>query len=132
MACDNHLLNSEVNKMYENTRENGAGKSVDSIQETMLAMRGSIKNSACLLIETPLNAILGGRTKWTNWITMMNRYVKIRQELIKASDHEDANIPIDCTLTFKEKNVPKFLMRSSVQQYHYKKDYFLKNTVEKC
>ena len=36
---------------------------------------------------------------------MMDRFVKIRDELITVSHHEDANIPIDSSLPFKKKAI---------------------------
>ena len=109
MACNNHLLNSEMNSMYEHTLEDGVGKTMNTCHETMLATRGSIKNSDCLRLGKELNAALGGQTKWTGWMYMIDRFVKIRDKLITASHHEDANIPIDSSLLFKKRqsNAPK-------------------------
>ena len=71
----------------------------------MLATRGSIKNSSCLRLGTELKAVLGGRTNWTGWMYMMDIFVRIRDELITESHHEDANIPIDSSLPFKKKSI---------------------------
>ena len=100
LACNNHLLNSEMNSMYKNTLKNGVGKTMNACHETMLATRGSIKNSACLRLGTELKAVLGGRTNWTGWMYMMDIFVKIRDELITASHHKDANIMIDSSFPF--------------------------------
>ena len=78
---------------------------MNTCHETMLATRGSIKNSACLRLGTELKAVLGGRTKWTGWMYMMDRFVKIRDKLITASHHEDVNIPIDSSLLFEKKAI---------------------------
>ena len=71
----------------------------------MLATCGSINESACLRLGTELKAVLGGRTKWTGWMYMMDIFVKVRDELITASHHEDTNIPIDSSLPFKKKTI---------------------------
>ena len=95
LTCNNHLLNSQMNSMYENTLKNGVGKTMNTCHETMLATHGNIKNSTCLRLGTELKVVLGGWIKWTGWMYMMDRFVKIRDELITASHHKDANIPID-------------------------------------
>ena len=105
LACNNYLLNSEMNSMYENMLKNGLGKTMNTCHEIMLATRGSIKNSACLHLGTELKAVLCGRAKWNGWMYMMDRFVKIRDELITASLHKDANIPIDSLLPFNNKAI---------------------------
>ena len=77
LACNNYLLNSEMNSMYENTLENGVGKTMNTCHETMLATRGNIKNSACLRLGTEMKAFLGGWTKWTGWMYMMDRFSRL-------------------------------------------------------
>ena len=100
LACNNHLLNSEMNSMYKNKLETGVGKNMNTCHETMLATGGSIKNSACLRLGMELKEVLGGQTKWTGWMYMMDRFVKIRDELITASHHEDVNITIHSSLPY--------------------------------
>ena len=78
---------------------------MNTCHETMLATRGSIKNSACVHLGTELKEVLGGQTKWTEQMYMMDRFFKIRDELITASHHEDTNIPIDSSLPFKKKGI---------------------------
>ena len=105
LAFNNHLLNSEMNSMYENTIKNGVGKTMNTCHETMLTTRGSIKNSTCIRLGKELKSFLGGQTNWTGWIYMMDIFVKIRDELITASHHKDANILIDSSLPFKTKAI---------------------------
>ena len=115
LACNNHLLNSEMNSMYENTLENRVGKTMNTCHETMIATRGSIKKSVCLRLGTETKAVLDGRTKWTGWMYMMDRFVKIRGELITASHHEAANIPIDSLFPFKKKAIKCAKMMDDVK-----------------
>ena len=62
LACNNHLLNSEMNSMYKNTLENRVGKTMNTCHKTMLATRGSIKKYACLRSQTETNRFLDTST----------------------------------------------------------------------
>ena len=51
----------------------------------------------------------------TGWMYIMDRSVKIRDELITASHHEDANIPIDYSLPFEKKAIKSAKILDDVQ-----------------
>ena len=74
---------------------------LDSIHDTMVAVKGSLKNSAVLRISTNLKPEMGNDTRWTGWGIMLRKYVKIHHKLLEASENVDANIPIHIRLSFK-------------------------------
>ena len=101
VGCHNHLLNSEVNSWVKkySTVEN----TLESVKKTMKSAKNSLKNSAVLRKLTRLTPEVGNKTRWTSWGTMMEKYLRIRQQLITAAVDDDTNLDVDTSAAFKRK-----------------------------
>ena len=108
VTCNNHLFNSEVQYMVSNT--NALKAVLDSIHDTMVAIKGSIKNLAVLRRLPKLKPEMGNDIRWIDWGRMLRKYVKIRPKLLEASENVDANISIDSRPSFKRKAENQALM----------------------
>ena len=108
IPCSNHLLNSETQYMISNAPV--LANVLDSIHETMVGVKGSIKNTAVLRSLTNLRPEIGNATRWTGWGRMLRKYIRIRPCLLEATENEDANIPMNCGLAFKRKAERQALM----------------------
>jgi hypothetical protein len=107
--CTSHLLASEVNLMIKTDATlTGLTKTIEAVAETMKAAKNSIKNRAILRNLTSLSPQLDNKTRWSSKATMLHKFVRIREPLIEASEHENAsNFPIDVTVQF-QRRVEKF------------------------
>lgn len=100
--CTSHLLASEVNLMItEDATASGLTNTIESVAVTMKAAKKSIKNRAILRNLTSLSPQLDNKTRWSSKATMLEKFVRIRDNLIEASEHANAGIfPIDCSNQF--------------------------------
>jgi hypothetical protein len=107
--CTSHLLASEVNLMItEDATPTGLTNTIESVAATMKATKNSIKNRAILRNLTSLSPQLDNKTQWSSKATMLEKFVRIRDPLIVASEHVNAGIfPIDGSLQFARR-VAKF------------------------
>ena len=105
IPCKNHLLSSEVENMVSCSREEarilGVADIIDKVHQTMSKAKGSIKNAAVLrglthLRPSPLNGV-----KWSTKATMLNKFDRIRDQLIEANEDDDCEITIDDSNQFK-------------------------------
>lgn len=76
---------------------------LDSVQTTLYAAKGSVKNAAILRNFTDLQRILNNATLWSGESHILTHLVRIRSPLVEASNDEEFNIPIDRTRKFLEK-----------------------------
>lgn len=84
VGCLSHKLNLQVNKIVSETPQ--LGEQLSSVHETMLSASNSIKNSAVLRNLTDLHTIKPNDTRWSGKYFMLERFSRIRADLIKASD----------------------------------------------
>lgn len=91
--CANHLLDHQVEDLIDRTMhvEHGPGQICSKIHETMAKIKGSNKNSSALRKFTHLKPSLENKTKWTGRFTMVNKWCKIREDVIEASQQNEAN-----------------------------------------
>ena len=69
----------------------------------MKQAKNSLKNSAVLRKLTRLTPEVGNKTRWTSWGKMMEKYLRIRPELITAAVDDDTNLDVDTSASFKKK-----------------------------
>lgn len=101
IGCYSHKLNLEVNLMIKNMRD--LDKTITCIHETMRAAKAKLKNTTMLRNLTDLSALLPNATRWSGKCHMVNRFIRIRQELIAVSNQESCDLPINGTNVFSEK-----------------------------
>lgn len=59
-----------------------------------------LKNVAVLRNICDSNPVLPNETRWSGKYELLQRFYRIRDELIEASEHDDANILIDSSSSF--------------------------------
>lgn len=94
-----HKLNLEVNSMV--TADPVLTETIASIHETMSNCRRKLKNRAMLRNLTTLSPILHNKTRWLSNFSMLRRFNRIRNQLLKLVDTEGAELTINRTNTFK-------------------------------
>ena len=102
VACKNHILNLEVNEMVKQTRELEVTLS-SSIHETMSQCRKKLKNAALLRNLVNLVPVLHNKTRWSGKLYMLQRFLRIRDELTTVAEDENSDIQINQTTQFKNK-----------------------------
>ena len=60
----------------------------------------TFKNAAKLAEFTRLKPVLNNETRWSGYRMMMERFVRIRQELISVADDEATTITVDHSIQF--------------------------------
>ena len=99
VSCESHLLNNEVKKFVKDTADDddGAGFVVGKIHETMVSVKGSNKNMACLAKETNARPEHHGTTRFTGLSSMLKKWDKIGNHITAAADDDDADIVLPPT-----------------------------------
>lgn len=92
-----------------NAEDKKLAATVDDIQETMILAKGSIKNAAFLRKLTNLHPSVDIGTRWSGKVTMLTKFVKMRETLIEAQDEPDCKIDIDASAALK--NAQKFQLQ---------------------
>jgi len=101
VTCKSHALNLEVNYM---TRLNHQLKTaLNSVHETMLSCKQKLKNSALLRNLTDLKPIIHNQTRWSGKFYMMQRFLRIRTELIEISNDDRSDIVVNSSNGFRAK-----------------------------
>jgi len=105
IGCVSHKLNLEVALMVQNDRS--LQNTIEGVHRVMKEAKTKLKSAAVLRNLTKLRPILYNKTRWSGKHDMLARFLKIRSELIEASQHDDANITISSELAYGQK-VSKF------------------------
>eukprot|EP00171_Calliarthron_tuberculosum_P022474 IDg22474t1 len=92
VSCLSHKLNLELNQMA--SKHIDLGRTIDHVHDTMKSVKTRLKNSAVLRNLTDLRPVMHNQTRWSGKISMLKRYGEIHEELVEASNHTDAEIPI--------------------------------------
>ena len=69
----------------------------------MTGVKVSLKNSAVLRKMTRLAPEVGNTTRWTSWGNMMDKFQRMRTDLIAASEEEDGTVQLNTSAVFKRK-----------------------------
>ena len=67
-----------------------------------------LKNSAVLRTLTDLHPEIHNETRWSGKCKMLQKWIRIRSELIETSSHQDSNIDINDNTAYKKNRVTKF------------------------
>ena len=99
--CNSYKLNLEVNSMMN--RHADLKSTISCIHDLMRAAKSGLKNAALLRNLTELRPVLNNETRWSGKFLMLQRFTKIRNELIDVSNNEDGSIPINVSIPFSNK-----------------------------
>eukprot|EP00171_Calliarthron_tuberculosum_P023317 IDg23317t1 len=103
VGCCSHKLNLEVKEMIRHHAD--LSRTIDAVHDTMKAAKSKLKNAAVLRNLTDLRPIMNNVTRWSSTFEMLRRFGRIHDELIVASQNEESDIPIDCSVQFANKTV---------------------------
>eukprot|EP00171_Calliarthron_tuberculosum_P005080 IDg5080t1 len=98
VGCMSHKLNLEVKHMI--AVDNSLQRTIDSILTTMTNCKRRLTNRAMLRNLTHLNPITPNATRWSGMSHMLNRFIRIRDELLTVADLDGATVTIDRSNTF--------------------------------
>jgi hypothetical protein len=88
VGCYNHKLNLDVEAMVRGNFE--LQKTISNIHDVMACAKQKLRNAAVLRNITDLRPILENKTHWSGKVAMIARFIRIRDDLMKAADHEGA------------------------------------------
>lgn len=77
---------------------------IESFNESMSAAKRKLRNVALLRNICHLKPVLSNQTRWSGTSAMMERFVQIRDELVKVSEHEDGDLVVNKTKTFMKRS----------------------------
>ena len=101
VGCNNHKFNLDIDEWAR--ADNALSTTLDSIGDTMKSAKNSLKNAALLSNLTKLKPVLYNKTRWSGKHDMLQRFIRIRQDLIDVSVHENADIEISDSRQFLRK-----------------------------
>ena len=97
LGCLNHLLNLDVQDWIKD--DNILNGIVSNIGELMKEAK-TLKNSAKLAEFTHLKPVLDNKTRWSGVRMMLERFLRIRQELMSVADDEATTLTVDHGIVF--------------------------------
>lgn len=106
LGCLNHKLNLQINKVVPETPDRDA--QLDALHRTMVSASNYLKSDAVLCSLKDLHVVTPNETSCSGKYFMLHRFVRMRDDFIKASDMEE------CSITINRK--PQFL--SKIQKKH--------------
>ena len=98
VGCNSHKLALEVNLMMKNHFD--LTRVIDAVHETMRTAKIKLRNAALLRNLTDLRPIMNNETRWSGKVLMLKRFLRIREELIEASNDLHGDIPINISSSF--------------------------------
>ena len=101
VGCKSHILNLEVNEMVKNNEELIA--TLQSVQTTMLYFKQRLKNAAILRNIVILKPVLHIKTRWSSKSSLLERFVRLRDEFVEVSRSKESDVEINRTPFFKNK-----------------------------
>ena len=103
---------------------------ISDIKQTIIQVK-KLKNSAVLRTLTDLQPDIHNETRWSSKYKMLQKWIRIRSELIEASSHQDSNIEINDSLSYKNcvTKFTKWMKEVDVITIYMKKEYI---TLEEC
>jgi len=117
IGCKSHLLNLDVEAWVDS--DVSLSSTLDSVHSTMKAAKAKLKNAAILRNLTHLKPVLYNKTRWSGKSAVLERFVRIREQLIQAADNESASaeIPIERSASFRDKAAKYGEQMKRINQY---------------
>ena len=97
VGCINHLLNLDVNDWIDGDEE--LADVVMSLTEVMKKAK-TLKNSAKLAEFTHLKPLLNNETRWSGVRIMIDRFIRIREALLRTAHSEGTDLEVDDSHNF--------------------------------
>lgn len=101
ISFNSHKINLEVNKIIDTTQS--FKNTIDSIHNTMKSCKVKLKNADILQNLTDLKPMVHNKTRWSSKYYMLECFVRIRDKLVEAAEHSDADIDINVSDPFHNK-----------------------------
>ena len=76
---------------------------LESVQNSMRQCKQSLKNAAVLRNLSTLKPIMYNKTRWSGKHDVLKRFIKNREDLIKAADDENTTLEVNSTMGFLNK-----------------------------
>ena len=92
VPCGNHLLNLDIREWVKNDAV--LNNTVKKIARTMRQAK-SQKNSAALSHETTLKPVMNNDTRWSGIRCMLERFVRIREDLIRTAEKDGTDLEVE-------------------------------------
>ena len=103
VGCLNHKLQLDIQDMIDS--DSRLSHTINSIHQTMQKCKSSLKNRATLRKITDLSPIVHNQTRWTSKFAMIQRFNRIRNDLIQAASEENTSISLNTSEIFKEQSI---------------------------
>ena len=119
VGCCNHKFNLDMKSMIE---KKSLVNTISDIMQTMIQAKKS-KNSAVLRTLTDLHPEIHTETRWSSKCKMLQKWIRIRSELIEASSHQDSNIEINDSISYNTRvaKFTKWMKEADVTTIHMQK-----------
>ena len=101
IPCLRHKLASELNCMIENNRDLSC--TINSVKKTMLDFRSKLTNRALLRNLASLAPVIDNKTRWAGKYFMLDRFLRLREEMIKVADNNESDVYINRSIMFRNK-----------------------------
>ncbi len=112
VSSTSHRLNLEVRDIVQSHAE--LKNTIQAVHNTMKAVKTRLKSTAVLRNLTELVYVLDNDTMWSSKVGLLKRFTEIREQLIQASEHEDADIFVNSTPSFARKATRFYEMLSEI------------------
>lgn len=124
IGCSNHKLNLDIEDWMKHTES--FKDTVNEIAKCMKAVKKSLKNMALLKNATKLNPVLYNATCWSGKFNMLDRFLRIRNDIIDISNNEESSgdIVINTSEAYERRvkqyrdNLQKFNQVTKLLQTH--------------
>ena len=98
IGCKSHQLALDVKDMLK--ADKPTSTLLDHIHKTMTSIKTKNTNAALLRNITELRPVLDNKTRWSGKFSMVDRYCRIYDDILKASQEENASIDISRVASF--------------------------------
>jgi hypothetical protein len=89
VGCCSHKLNLDVELMVSGNSQ--MKETISTIHDVMACAKQKLRNAAVLRNITDLRPVLENKTRWSGKVAMLARFVRLRDDLVKAADHGDTD-----------------------------------------
>ncbi len=114
IGCNSHKFNLQMKQMLSNYTE--LENVIDEVQMTMKSAH-TLKKSTLLRNLTDYRAILPSETRWSGARGMLERYLKIHDELNEVKENNHSDLQMNQNMKFKQKVEPYAYMLAELDQF---------------
>ena len=92
IGCKSHQLALDVKEMLKT--DTRSAELLEQVHQTMVSIKTKNSNAALLRNVTDLKPVLDNKTRWSGKYSMVDRYCQIYEEIVQASQEDNASIEI--------------------------------------